>query len=93
MAYNSHVDVVWLVLLAQEFYIQNYKRAHGSTANFHYKWKNGEKKLFNSFEISKNIISKFSGLLIGQNDSLDVLLMDDFSSKKGRNDLTHTFGC
>ena len=33
------------------------------------------KKLFHSFETSKNIISKFSGrALIGQNDSLDVLL-------------------
>ena len=37
-----------------------------------------ETKLFNSFEISKNIISKFSGrALIGQNDSLDVLLLDE----------------
>ena len=34
-------------------------------------------KLFNSFEISKNIILKFSGLhLIGQNDSLDALLIN-----------------
>ena len=42
------------------------------------KRKNG-KKLLNSFEISKNVISKFSGrLLIGQNDSLDVLLLDEF---------------
>ena len=40
--------------------------------------KNG-KKLFNSFEIIKNIILKFSGrALIGQNDSLDVLLLDEF---------------
>ena len=38
-----------------------------------------EKKLFQSFEIRKIIISKFSGrALIGQNDSLDVLLLDDF---------------
>ena len=30
---------------------------------------NGKKKIFNSFETSKNIISKFSGrALIGQND-------------------------
>ena len=37
------------------------------------------KKLFNCFETSKNIISKISGrLLIGQNDSLDVLLLVDF---------------
>ena len=52
------------------------------------------KELFNSFEISKNIFSKFSGrLLIGQNDSLDVLLMDKFFLRftKGRNDLTHTY--
>ena len=62
-----------------------FKRAHGSNVNFHYiiisykiERKNG-KKLFNSFEISKNIISKFSGrALIGQNDSLDVLLLDEF---------------
>ena len=43
----------------------------------------------------KNIISKFSGRdLIGQNDSLGVLLLDEFflRYKKGRNDLTHTFG-
>ena len=61
------------------------KRVHSSTANFHNKWlfikikrKNG-KKLFNSCEISKNIISKFSGrLLISQNDSLDVLLLDEY---------------
>ena len=40
--------------------------------------KNG-KKLFNTFEISKNIVSIFSGrILIGQNDSLDVLLLNDF---------------
>ena len=38
-----------------------------------------EKKLFNSFEISKNIISTFSGrALISQNDSLDVLLLDEY---------------
>jgi len=37
------------------------------------------KKLFNTFEISKNIVSIFSGrILIGQNDSLDVLLLNDF---------------
>ena len=37
------------------------------------------KKLFNSFEISKNIILKFPGRdLIGQNDSFDVLPLDDF---------------
>ena len=36
-------------------------------------------KLSNSFEISKNIISKFSGRpLICQIDSLDVVLLDDF---------------
>jgi len=40
--------------------------------------KNG-KKLFNTFEISKNIVSIFSGrILIGQNDSFDVLLLNDF---------------
>jgi len=40
--------------------------------------KNG-KKLFNTFEISKNIVSIFWGrILIGQNDSLDVLLLNDF---------------
>ena len=57
--------------------------------------KNG-KKLFNSIEISKNIFAKLSGrLLIGQNDSLDDLLLDEFflRFKKGRNDPTHTFGC
>ena len=48
-----------------------------------------KKKLFNSFEISKNIISKFSGLaLIGQNDSLDVLLMDEFSCDSKRVEMT-----
>ena len=37
------------------------------------------KKLVNSFEISKNIISKFlERALIGQNDTLDVLLLDEF---------------
>ena len=37
------------------------------------------KKLFNCFEIGKNEISTFSGrLLIGQNDSFDVLLLNDF---------------
>ena len=47
-----------------------------------YNWLQNRKKkmrtkLFNSFEISKNIISKFSGrLLIGQNDFLDFLLLD-----------------
>ena len=36
-------------------------------------------KEFHSFEISKHIILKFSGrALIGQNDSLDVLLLDEF---------------
>ena len=69
------------------------KRVHGSTANFHYKWlfkialiiisyrieRKNLIKFFNFFEISKNIISKFSGrALIGQNDSLDVLLLDEF---------------
>ena len=50
------------------------------------------KKLFNSYQISKNLISKFSGrLLIGQNDSLEVLLLDDFFLRIDRNDLTHTF--
>jgi len=40
--------------------------------------KNG-KKLFNTFEISKNIVSIFWGrILIGQNDSFDVLLLNDF---------------
>ena len=35
------------------------------------------------FEISKNVFSKFSGrLLIGQNDSLDVLLLDEFLLQK-----------
>ena len=61
--------------------------------NLKKKWE----KLSNSFEISKNIISKFSGrLLIGQNDSLDVLLLDafflQFKKGPGRYDLTHTFG-
>ena len=57
--------------------------------------KNG-KKIFNSFEISKTIVSKFSGrLLVGQNDSLDVLLLEEIVLlfKKGIHDLTHTFGC
>ena len=37
------------------------------------------KKLFHSFEISKNLISKLAGCaLIGQNDSLDVVLLDEF---------------
>ena len=37
------------------------------------------KTLFHSFEISKDIILKFSGrALIGKNDSLDVLLLDEF---------------
>ena len=32
-------------------------------------------KLFHSYDSAKNVISKFSGrLLIGQNDSLDLLL-------------------
>ena len=42
------------------------------------------------------MISKFSGrALIGQNDSFDVLLLDEFflRFKKGENDLTHTFEC
>ena len=54
------------------------------------KRKNG-KKLSNSFEMIKNRIIKFSGrLLIGQKDSLDFLLLDEFflPFKKGRNDLT-----
>jgi len=58
------------------------------------KWK--WEKSFNSFEISQYINSPFSArLLIGQNDSLDVLLLDKFflRFKKGRNDLTKTFGC
>ena len=48
------------------------------------------------FWISKNIISKFSRRpLIGQNDPVNVLLLDAFFLwlKKGRNELTHTFGC
>ena len=47
--------------------------------------KNGE-NIFFSFELSKNIISTFSELLlIGQNDSLDVLLLDEkfLAIKKG----------
>ena len=51
------------------------------------------KKIFPSFEISKNIILRFSWrALIGQNDSLDVLLLDEFflRFKKGRNDLTQS---
>ena len=42
------------------------------------------------------MISNFSGrLLIGQNGSLDDLLLDElfFGFIKDRNDLTHTFGC
>ena len=40
--------------------------------------KKNAKKLFLSFEISKSMISKFSGrALIGQNDSLDVLLLEE----------------
>ena len=38
-----------------------------------------KKNLFHCFEISKNINSKFSGRsLIGQNDFLGVLLLDEF---------------
>ena len=57
--------------------------------------KNG-KKLFHSFGLRKYKISKFSGpLLIGQNDSLDVRLLDEIYLQfiKGRNDLAQTFGC
>ena len=48
-----------------------------------------------SVEFGKNIIYEISGqLLIGQNDSLGVLLLVDvcIEYKKGRNDLTDTFG-
>ena len=51
-------------------------------------------KLFNSLKF-KYTISKFSWrLLIGQNYSLNVLLLDEIYSqfKKGRIDLAHTFG-
>ena len=52
--------------------------------------KSKEKKgKINSFEISKNIISTFSERpLIGQNDFVDVLLLDEFflQSKKGTPD-------
>ena len=54
------------------------------------------KILFNSYELRKSIISKFSGrLLIGQNYSLDVLQLDDIflQFKKRRNDQNHTFRC
>ena len=38
------------------------------------KWPHGS----HGFELSSNVISKFSGrLMIGQNDSLDVLLLED----------------
>ena len=50
---------------------------------------------FRSCEFGKNIISKISGrLLIGQNDTLGVLLLVDISIeyKKGRNELTNSFG-
>ena len=41
-------------------------------------------KLFKSFKFSNNVF--FSGrLLIGQNDSLNVLLLDQMQFKKGRN--------
>ena len=40
---------------------------------------NQKKKLFHSFEISKNIILTFAGhALIGQNESVDVLQLDEF---------------
>lgn len=67
------------------------RRVHGSTTNYHYKWlyiafviisfrieRKYLKKWFKSFEyLSKNILWKFSGrALIGQNDLLDVLLLE-----------------
>ena len=48
-----------------------------------------KKKLFNYFEISKSIFSKFLGLLlIGQNDSLDVLQWTKFSCDLKRAEMT-----
>ena len=48
----------------------------------------------NSFEFGKNVISEISGrLLIGQNFLGVILLGDIFLQfKKGRNDLTNTYG-
>ena len=51
-------------------------------------------KFFHSFEFGKNVISDISGRpLIGQTDSLSVLLLVDvcIEYKKGRNDRTDTF--
>ena len=56
--------------------------------------KNEKKKLSNSFVISKNIISakKFSArLLIGQNDSLDVILMEEFTCDLKRVEMTYPY--
>ena len=62
------------------------------------KLQNREKKsekIFHSFEISKNIILNFPGRAqIGQNDSLDFIILDEFflRFKKCRKNLAHTFG-
>ena len=64
----------------QTFTTSDYLLKHNCFGNICYKIerKNG-KKIFISFEIIKNIILNFSGrALIGQNDSLDVLLLDEF---------------
>ena len=54
-----------------------------------------ERKKLNFLKFGKNVISEISGrLLIGQYDSLGVLLLVDTLIKyiKGRYDLTNTFG-
>jgi len=57
--------------------------------------KNNLQFFSHSFDFGINVISEISGpLLIGQNDSLGLLLLVDIciQFKKGRNDLTDTFG-
>ena len=58
-------------------------------------WNKNFKFLFHSFEFGKNVITEILGrLLIGQKDSLGILLLVDIciEYKKSRNDLTDTYG-
>ena len=73
MEYFNEIEWFNSKLSLQVIFIK--KLLHDKLLNRKKKWE----KLFNSFEISKNIIydSQDGRLLIGQNDSLGVLLLDE----------------
>ena len=73
MEYFNEIEWLNSKLSLQVIFIK--KLLHDKLLNRKKKWE----KLFNSFEISKNIIynSQDGRLLIGQNDSLGVLLLDE----------------